>query len=55
MFLGVVRSSFYVWLEAEEVRQARKRADEALAHEITVINLASGEPTVSRTCRVTLQ
>ncbi|MCQ8193911.1 IS3 family transposase [Streptomyces rugosispiralis] len=39
--LGVVRSSFYAWLEAEEVRQARTRADDALAHEITVIHLAS--------------
>ncbi|GAA1156973.1 MULTISPECIES: IS3 family transposase [Streptomyces violaceusniger group] len=39
--LGVVRSSFYAWLEAEQARQARTRADEALAHEITVIHLAS--------------
>jgi len=39
--LGVVRSSFYAWLEAEEARQARTRADDALAHEITVIHLAS--------------
>ncbi|WP_413797171.1 IS3 family transposase [Streptomyces iranensis] len=39
--LGVVRSSFYAWLEAEEARQARARADDALAHEITVIHLAS--------------
>jgi putative transposase len=39
--LGVVRSSFYAWLEAEEAREARTRADDALAHEITVIHLAS--------------
>lgn len=32
---------FYAWLEAEEARQERERADEALAHEITVIHLAS--------------
>ncbi|MET8183988.1 IS3 family transposase [Streptomyces sp. NPDC005336] len=39
--LGVVRSSFYAWLEAEEARRARTRADDTLAHEITVIHLAS--------------
>ncbi|MFE5163267.1 hypothetical protein ACFRNT_33235 [Streptomyces sp. NPDC056697] len=39
--LGVVRSSFYAWLEAEQDRRARQRADEALAHEITLIHLAS--------------
>ncbi|MFD8387290.1 IS3 family transposase [Streptomyces sp. NPDC059679] len=39
--LGVIRSSFYAWLEAEQDRQARDRADEALAHEITLIHLAS--------------
>ncbi|MGY0063382.1 IS3 family transposase [Streptomyces sp. LZ34] len=39
--LGVVRSSFYAWLEAEEAREERVRADEALAHEIMVIHLAS--------------
>ncbi|QKV97204.1 IS3 family transposase [Streptomyces sp. NA02950] len=39
--LGVVRSSFSAWLEAEQARSARERADEALAHEITVIHLAS--------------
>ncbi|MEU1948186.1 IS3 family transposase, partial [Streptomyces sp. NPDC020125] len=38
--LGVVRSSFYAWLEAEQDRRARQRADEALAHEITLIHLA---------------
>ncbi|MEU9247712.1 IS3 family transposase [Streptomyces sp. NPDC048385] len=39
--LGVARSSFYAWLEAEQARSARERADEALAHDITVIHLAS--------------
>jgi putative transposase len=39
--LGVVRSSFYAWLEAEQARQEKKRSDDALAHEITVIHLAS--------------
>lgn len=39
--LGVVRSSFYAWLEAEHHRRAGERADEALAHEITVIHLSS--------------
>jgi transposase InsO family protein len=39
--LGVVRSSFYAWLEAEAARQAKTRSDDALAHEITVIHLAS--------------
>ncbi|MFC9221985.1 IS3 family transposase [Streptomyces hygroscopicus] len=39
--IALARSSFYAWLEAEEARQARTRADDALAHEITVIHLAS--------------
>ncbi|WP_055557756.1 IS3 family transposase [Streptomyces sp. NBRC 110028] len=39
--LGVVRSSIYAWPEAEQDRRARERADEALAHEITLIHLAS--------------
>ncbi|MGK3111377.1 hypothetical protein ACPCYV_47700 [Streptomyces mordarskii] len=30
--LGVVRSSFYAWLEAEEARQARTRADGSRNH-----------------------
>ncbi|MET7937878.1 IS3 family transposase [Streptomyces sp. NPDC005322] len=36
----MARSSFYAWLEAEQARQARERADGVLAHEITVIHLA---------------
>jgi len=39
--LGVFRSSFYAWLEAEDARQIGTRADDALAREITVIHLAS--------------
>ena len=39
--LGVPRSSFYAWAEGEDARRARQRADEALAHEITVVHLAS--------------
>jgi hypothetical protein len=39
--LGAVPSSYYAWLEAEEARQVRARADDALAHQITVIHLAS--------------
>lgn len=37
----VARSSFYAWLAAATNRAARKAADEALAHEITVIHVAS--------------
>ncbi|MCX5207654.1 IS3 family transposase [Streptomyces sp. NBC_00237] len=37
----VARSSFYAWLAAARTRSARKAADEALAHEITVIHVAS--------------
>ena len=39
--LGVPRSSFYAWAEGQEARSARLRADDALAHEITVVHLAS--------------
>ncbi|MGY4967626.1 IS3 family transposase, partial [Streptomyces sp. 900105245] len=39
--LRVARSSFYAWLTAVKARAARKAADEALAHEITVIHVAS--------------
>ncbi|MEV8099670.1 IS3 family transposase [Kitasatospora sp. NPDC085879] len=39
--LGMPRSSFYAWAEGEEARRARRRADDALAHEITVVHLAS--------------
>ena len=39
--LKVARSSFCAWLAAATNRAARKAADEALAHEITVIHVAS--------------
>jgi putative transposase len=39
--LGVPRSSFHAWAEGEQARLARLRADDALAHEITVVHLAS--------------
>jgi len=39
--LKVARSSFYAWLAAAETRAARQAADEALAHEITIIHIAS--------------
>ncbi|WP_326763436.1 IS3 family transposase [Streptomyces sp. NBC_01591] len=35
------RSTYYAWVAGREARAARRRADEALAHEITVIHLAS--------------
>lgn len=39
--LKVARSSFYAWLAGESARAARQAADEALAHEITVLHIAS--------------
>lgn len=39
--LKVARSSFYAWLAAAKNRTARQEADEALAHEITVVHVAS--------------
>ncbi|WP_081236662.1 IS3 family transposase [Streptomyces viridosporus] len=39
--LNVARSSFYAWQAAAKARAARQAADEALAHEITVIHVAS--------------
>lgn len=39
--LNVARSSFYAWRSAAKARMARKAADDALAHEITVLHLAS--------------
>lgn len=35
------RSTYYAWVAGAEAREARRRADEALAHEITVIHIAS--------------
>ncbi|WP_329537231.1 IS3 family transposase (plasmid) [Streptomyces sp. NBC_01450] len=37
----MARSSFYAWLASAKTRAARQAADEALAHEITVIHVAS--------------
>ena len=39
--LHVTRSSYYAWREGEAARQARQAADDALAHEITVLHIAS--------------
>ncbi|MFJ8856371.1 IS3 family transposase [Streptomyces sp. NPDC102437] len=39
--LNVARSSFYAWRAAAKDRAARRAGDEAVAHEITVIHLAS--------------
>ncbi|MGW6413504.1 IS3 family transposase [Streptomyces vinaceus] len=35
------RSTYYAWVAGAAAREARRRADEALAHEITVIHIAS--------------
>ncbi|MDN3267077.1 IS3 family transposase [Streptomyces sp. MA15] len=42
--LNVARSSLYAWQAAAKARAARKAADEALAHGITVLQVASGHP-----------
>ncbi|WP_327365051.1 IS3 family transposase [Streptomyces sp. NBC_01217] len=39
--LKVARSSFYAWRAGQQARTARKAADDALAHEITVLHIAS--------------
>jgi putative transposase len=39
--LKVARSSCYAWREGEAARRARQAADDALAHEITVVHIAS--------------
>ncbi|MGW4102319.1 IS3 family transposase [Streptomyces sp. NPDC004976] len=39
--LKVARSSFYAWRSGEQARRARQAADDALAHEITVLHIAS--------------
>ncbi|MEV4880788.1 IS3 family transposase [Streptomyces cyaneofuscatus] len=39
--LHVARSSCYAWREGETARQAGRAADDALAHEITVLHIAS--------------
>ncbi|PIM67312.1 hypothetical protein CTU88_38130 [Streptomyces sp. JV178] len=39
--LKVARSSFYAWMAGKQARAARRAADDALAHEITVLHIAS--------------
>ncbi|MGW0825274.1 IS3 family transposase [Streptomyces sp. NPDC002845] len=39
--LHVARSSYYAWREGEAARHARQAADDALAHEIRVLHVAS--------------
>ncbi|MFD7819591.1 IS3 family transposase [Streptomyces sp. NPDC059785] len=39
--LKVARSSFYAWVAAAKTRSARRAADQALVHEITVIHVGS--------------
>ncbi|GHA71451.1 hypothetical protein GCM10010372_83070 [Streptomyces tauricus] len=39
--LKVARSSFYAWLAAAKTRTARRAADQAMVHEITVIHVGS--------------
>jgi hypothetical protein len=39
--LKVARSSFYAWMAGEQARAVRRAADDALAHEITVLHIAS--------------
>ncbi|QCW79942.1 hypothetical protein EQG64_29785 [Streptomyces sp. S6] len=39
--LHVTRSSYYAWREGEAARSARQAADDALAHEITVLHIAA--------------
>jgi len=39
--LKVARSSYYAWREGEAARRVRRADDDALAHEITVLHIAS--------------
>ncbi|MCX4734292.1 IS3 family transposase [Streptomyces sp. NBC_01363] len=39
--MRTARSTYYAWVAGRQAREARRRADEALAHEIAVIHLAS--------------
>ncbi|MBT2459575.1 IS3 family transposase [Streptomyces sp. ISL-86] len=53
--MKTARSTYYAWAAGAENREARRRADEALVHEITVIHLASlgnyGVPRVTAALR----
>ncbi|MEU4066506.1 IS3 family transposase [Streptomyces wedmorensis] len=39
--MKTARSTYYAWMAGAEAREAKRQADAALAHEITVIHLAS--------------
>ncbi|MFF8717758.1 IS3 family transposase [Streptomyces sp. NPDC015184] len=39
--MKTARSTYYAWVAGAEARETRQRADEALAHEIRVIHIAS--------------
>ncbi len=39
--MKTARSSYYAWVAGIEAREKRRRADEALAHEMTVIHISS--------------
>ncbi len=39
--MRTARSTYYAWVAGRQARGTRRRADEALAHEITVIHIAS--------------
>ncbi|MEU9624226.1 IS3 family transposase [Streptomyces sp. NPDC048155] len=39
--MKTARSTYYAWVTGAEAREARRRADEVLTHEITVIHIAS--------------
>jgi hypothetical protein len=39
--MKTARSTYYAWVAGAEAREARRRADEALAHQVAVIHIAS--------------
>lgn len=53
--MKIARSTYYAWVAGRKAREARRRDDEALAHEITLIHLASrhnyGVPRVTAALR----
>ncbi|MEU1028310.1 IS3 family transposase [Streptomyces mirabilis] len=53
--MKTARSTYYSWMAGREAREARRQADKALPHEITVIHLASrknyGVPRVTAALR----
>lgn len=46
--LQVARSSYYAWRDGEAARRKRQAADDTLAHEITVLHIASRKTYASR-------